>query len=243
MLAHEAVDAGYDGIEHINMLFLNFFATHDTDTRDTTRFTLVGEKAAELNLKGEGMRAFTKQLLAHKTVIDPTVNAFEDLLVGEQGKIIPGLEGMVTRLPVQAQREYLLGGLPIDPEKHARYVKAYDKLLAMVKALYDSKVRLVIGTDALAGLMYHHELALFARAGVPNAAILRMATIDAARYLGADKKWGTIAPGKAADLVVVDGDPLANIADVAFTVTAMRGGVTYDTNALYHAVGVEPAKR
>ena len=35
MLANEAVRAGYDGIEHINMLFLNFFATHDTDTRDT----------------------------------------------------------------------------------------------------------------------------------------------------------------------------------------------------------------
>ncbi len=44
MLANEAVRAGYDGIEHINMLFLNFFATHETDTRDTTRFTLVGDK-------------------------------------------------------------------------------------------------------------------------------------------------------------------------------------------------------
>ena len=49
MLAHEAIDAGYDGIEHINMLFLNFLATHDTDTRDTTRFTLVGDHAAELD--------------------------------------------------------------------------------------------------------------------------------------------------------------------------------------------------
>src|SRR5262249_39251208 len=34
MLANEAVQAGYDGIEHLNMLFLNFFATHQTDTRD-----------------------------------------------------------------------------------------------------------------------------------------------------------------------------------------------------------------
>jgi imidazolonepropionase-like amidohydrolase len=243
MLAHEAVDAGYDGIEHINMLFLNFFATHDTDTRDTTRFTLVGEKAADFNLKGEGVRGFVKQLLAHNTVIDPTVNAFEDLLVGEQGKIIPGLEGMVTRLPVQAQRDYLLGGLPIDAERHARYVKSYDKMLAMVKVLFDAKVRLVIGTDALAGLMYHHELALFARAGVPNAAILRMATIDAARYLGGDKKWGSIAPGKVADLVVVDGDPLAKIDDIGRTVTTMRAGISYDTTALYQSVGVEPVKR
>jgi imidazolonepropionase-like amidohydrolase len=184
MLANEAVRAGYDGIEHVNMLFLNFFATHDTDTRDTTRFTLVGEKAPDFNLKGEKMREFVKLLLEKKTVIDPTVNAFEDLLVAEQGKLVPGIETSVARLPVQPQRQYLLGGLPVDPEKHARYTTAFDKLLAMVKALYDAKVRLVIGTDALAGLWYHHELALFSRAGVPNAAILRMATLDPARYLG-----------------------------------------------------------
>src|SRR5262249_56497645 len=53
MLANEAVRAGYDGIEHINMLFLNFFANHDTDTRTTQRFTLVGEKAAGFDLGSE----------------------------------------------------------------------------------------------------------------------------------------------------------------------------------------------
>lgn len=240
MLANEAVRAGYDGIEHINMLFLNFFATHDTDTRDTTRFTLVGDRAADLDLKSPAVRDFLQLLVAHKTVIDPTDNAFEDLLVGEQGKVIPGLEAMVARLPVQTQRGFLLGGLPIDAAKHARYKASYDKLLAMTRALYDAKVRLVIGTDAMAGLMYHHELALFARAGIPNAAILRMATLDPARYLGHDKKVGSVAAGKLADLVVIDGDPLARIDDVGHTVSTMRAGVVFAAAALYAAVGIEP---
>ena len=241
MLANEAVRAGYDGIEHINMLFLNFFATHDTDTRDTTRFTLVGEKAQDFDLKSAPVKDFIKLLLDHKTIIDPTVNAFEDLLVGEQGKIIPGLEAMVARLPVQTQRGYLTGGLPLDAAKHARYLAAFDKMLAMIKTLYDAKVRLVVGTDAMAGLMLHHELALFARAGVPNAAILQMATIDPARYLGRDKTAGTIAPGKLADLVVIDGDPLARISDVGRTVSTMRGGVVFATTPIYTALGIEPA--
>ncbi len=240
MLANEAVRAGYDGIEHINMLFLNFFATHDTDTRDTTRFSLVGDKAADFDLNGKPMRDFIQLLLQHKTVIDPTADAFEDLLVSEQGKILPGLEVEADRLPVQARRGQLTGGLPIDADKHKRYVASYDKLLAMIKTLYDAKVRLVLGTDALPGLWYEHEIALFARAGVPNAAILRMATIDPARYMGHDKQTGSIKVGKTADLVVIDGDPLAKIDDIKRTVSTMRGGVVYQAAPVYAAVGVAP---
>jgi hypothetical protein len=240
MLAHEAVRAGYDGIEHLNMLFLNFLATHDTDTRDTTRFTLVGDRAADVDLTSPAVRDFIQLLIDHKTVIDPTNNAFEYLLVAEQGKIIPGREAAIARLPVQAQRAYLLGSLPLDGAKHARYAASFDKMLAMTKALYDAKVRLVIGTDALAGLSFHHELALFARAGIPTAAILRMATLDAARYLGRDKTTGSIAAGKRADLVVIDGDPLARITDIGRTVTTMRAGVVFATAPLYATVGVEP---
>jgi hypothetical protein len=43
------------------------------------------------------VRDFIKLLLAHHTIIDPTCDAFEDLLVGEQGKIVPGLAAMVAR--------------------------------------------------------------------------------------------------------------------------------------------------
>ncbi len=240
MLAHEAVRAGYDGIEHINMLFLNFFATHETDTRDTTRFTLVGDKAADFDLGSKAVRDFIKLLVQRKVVIDPTNNAFEDLLVAEQGKIVVGLEAMTARLPVQTRRFYLMGGLPLDDEKRVRYKASFDKLLVMTKVLYEAKVRLVIGTDALAGLMYHHELSLYARANIPNAAILRMATIDPARYLGLDERQGSIAVGKVADLVVVDGDPLAKMSDIGKVVSTMRGGVVFSSEELFRTVGVAP---
>jgi hypothetical protein len=237
MLASEAVKAGYDGVEHVNMLFLNFFATHDTDTRDTTRFTLVGERAAAFDLSAKPARDFFALLREHRTVIDPTIDAFEDLLVGEQGKIIPGLEALAARVPVQTARGFLVGGLP-HAGKEDTYRASFEKLLAMVKALHDAGVPLVVGTDAMAGLMFHHELALYARAGLRNADILRMATLDAARALRMEKKTGSIAPGKAADLIVVDGDPLARIADASQVVSTMRGGVTFEAAAVYATVGV-----
>lgn len=241
MLANEAVKAGYDGVEHINMLFLNFLATHDTDTRDTTRFTLVGDRASEVAMDGKPVAELLALFLANKTVIDPTVGAFEDLMVGEPGKILPGTEELVARLPILVQRLFLTNGLPISAEKHATYRASFEQMLALVKTMWMAKVHLVLGTDSLiAGLALHHEMALFVRAGIPTKDVLRMATLDAARGMRMEKKVGSIAVGKRADLVVVDGDPLADIAQIRKTVFTMRAGVLYKTDALYAAVGVKP---
>ncbi len=238
VLANEAVRAGYDGIEHINMLFLNFFATHDTDTRDTTRFTLVGDRAAELDLDSAPVREFLALLKEHHTVIDPTADAFEDLFVAVPGKLTPGLEAMIARMPVNVQRGFLGGGLPLSGDKHALYLKSWAKMLAMIKLVHDQGILEVAGTDAIAGLMLHHELALFIQAGISPADALKMATIDAARALGIEATVGTIEPGKLADLVVIDGDPIARIDDITHVVTTIKGGVRFESAPLYETVGV-----
>lgn len=239
MLANEAVRAGYDGIEHINMLFLNFFADHDTDTRTTTRFTLVGDKAAAFDLKSKPATEFFALLKTKKTVIDPTLVAFEDLFLGEQGKITPSVASLVARLPVQTQREYLLGGLPLEGKREL-YRASFEKLLAMVKTLHEQKVTLVVGTDTLPGLALHHELALYVRAGISPADTLRLATLEAARSVKLDATSGSIAEGKAADIVVIDGDPLARIDDIGKVVSTMRGGIVYPSAKLLESVGVLP---
>jgi hypothetical protein len=243
MLAHEAVRGGYDGIEHANMLFLNFFADHETDTRTTKRFTLVGEKAASFDLGSKPVTDFIAMLKEKRIVIDPTLGAFEGLLVGEQGKIIPGLENVVNRLPIQAQRGFLTGGLPLDADKVKTYRASFDKMLEMVKRLYAAKVPVVAGTDHLAGLMLHHELALLVRAGLSPADVIRADTIDAARAMKLDKKSGSIAKGKVADLVIVDGDPLARIEDLGVIVSTVRGGVVFPSAPLYEAAGVRPSSK
>jgi hypothetical protein len=239
MLAHEAVTAGYDGIEHINMLFLNFFATKETDTRDTTRFTLVGDNAGKLDLASKPVKDFFAQLKKKNIVIDPTLSAFEDLFAGVPGKITPGMEATVARLPVQTARMFLLGGLPLTGDRPALFRTAWDKIFAMVKALHVAKIPLVLGTDHIGGIMFHHEMVLFTRAGISNADVLELSTIGAARAMKQDAKIGSIAKGKRADLVIVDGDPLANIEDIYKTVATMRGGVVYPSAPLYEAVNVK----
>jgi hypothetical protein len=241
MLAHEAIDAGYDGIEHINMLFLNFLATHDTDTRDTTRFTLVGDHAAELDLDGKPVRDFIAQLLKHHTIIDPTLGAFEDLYIGVPGELLPDFKDELLRLPLQLQRQYLQAELPLTPDKHALYARAWAKIEAFVKELWQAKVTLVAGTDSgITGIALQHELALLVQCGIPAADVLRMATLDSARAMKQDKVFGTVAAGKRADLVVIDGDPLADITAVRKVVSTMRGGVLYEAPPLLAALSVKP---
>ena len=238
VLANEAVKAGYDGIEHVNMLFLNFLADHDTDTRTPLRFSLVGDKAADFDFDAKATKDFFALLRQHHTVIDPTMDAFEGLFLAQQGKVIPGTEWLVARLPVQVQRGFLTGGLPMEG-KTEQYARSWDKIMHMVKALQDATVTTVVGTDDLAGLMLDHELDLFVKAGLTPADALRDATIVPARAMKLDRKTGTVAKGMMADLAVIDGDPLANIADVRKVVTTVRAGVAYPSKDLFATVGVK----
>jgi hypothetical protein len=237
MLANEAVKAGYDGIEHANMLFLNFLADHDTDTRTPLRFSIVGDKAADFDLKSKPAQDFFALLRDRHVVVDPTVATFESTFVARLGKITPGTEWIVQRLPVQVQRVALRGGIP-NEGKEELYKRSYDKMVALVRALHDAKVTVVTGTDDLAGFTLDHELELFVRGGLTPADALRDATIVPARAMKRDGKTGTVAAGKAADLAIVDGDPLANIADAHKVVTTVRGGVVYPSKELFEAVGV-----
>ncbi len=240
MLAHEAIEAGYDGVEHINQVMLNFLATHETDTRDITRFTLVGDGAADLDLTGKPVREFIAMLAAKHIIIDPTLVAFDGMYNGVAGKLTPGWEPLAGRLPVQVARGFLSDGLPVSAARRAKFAKSWTTMLAMVKAMWDAKVTLVAGVDGIGGLGLHHELELLVHAGIPAASVLQLATIGSARAMRMDKVFGTVAVGKRADLVVLAGDPLADISSVRAVVSTMRSGVVFPPAALFAAVSVKP---
>lgn len=86
--------------------------------------------------------------------------------------------------------------------------------------------------------MLHRELSLYARAGIPNGDILRIASLEAAKVMKQEKKTGSIAVGKAADFFLVEGDPLSKIDDLTKVRTTVRGGVRFESSELYPTVGV-----
>jgi hypothetical protein len=240
MLAADAVNAGYDEIQHVNMLFLNFFADRNTDTRTPLRFSLVADKAPDFDLGSKPVKDFFKLLLAKKTVVDPTVSVFESLFVARQGKLPPSFVPVVERFPVQVQRWFKSGGLIVPEGKDQHYVRAFDKALQMVKAVHDAKIPIVAGTDMVPGLFLHHELQAYARAGIPSADVLELATLGSARVMKRDKTQGSIARGKVADFFLVEGDPLADLSQLRKVTTTVRAGTLHDAAELNRAMGVRP---
>ena len=121
-----------------------------------------------------------------------------------------------------------------------RWRASFDKLVAMVGLLHERGVRLVAGTDTLAGFGLHRELELYVQAGLSPAEVLRLATLGAAEITGRSDRLGSLEPGMLADLIVVDGDPVADISALRNVELTVKDGVLFRTEALYEALGVLP---
>jgi imidazolonepropionase-like amidohydrolase len=240
MNAEQAVAAGFDEIQHANFLFLNFLAGPKDDTRTPLRFTLVAERAAGFDLDSAPVRKFLDLLVARKTVLDPTLAVFEGMFNSDPGELDPMLAPYAGRLPAQVERGGRVGGLPAKGDERARFRASHAAMGKLVQMAWKRGVRIVAGTDNVAGLTLQRELELYVAAGIPAADVLALATIGSAQVMGMERKTGSIAVGKQADMVLVDGDPVRDMADIRKTELVVCRGLVYDPDALLSAVGMRP---
>jgi hypothetical protein len=130
--AQDVIDAGFDEIQHINQLLLNFFVTDTTDTRTLERFYLVAEKTDGLDLDSAPVQDFIASLVEHDVVIDPTLATFE-FLHQRDGEMSPIVAGFADHLPPDIQRSRRAGEMDIpDDETGARYKRSFAKLVDFV---------------------------------------------------------------------------------------------------------------
>ena len=241
MHADQAIEDGYDEIQHINMLALNFMS--DTlDTRTPLRFSMIGEQIHTIDLEGVEFLKFVKLLKERNIVIDPTVSFFEGMLGTKAGEPDPQFAEILDRLPIQVKREFYNVGLPIPVGKEKQYKDSFDRLLEMIRVLYENDVTIVPGTDALLGFGLHKELENYVKAGIPTSEVLRMATIISAQVTGHADQLGSIEIGKLADVILVDGNPLENISDIRRVELTIKNGNIYDARTMYKAIGTKHFK-
>ena len=109
----------------------------------------------------------------------------------------------------------------------------FDLGLELTREAHRAGVPILVGTDtAIGGFRYHDELAHLVDAGLSPADVLRSATIEAARYAGAQDRFGTVEVGKAADLVLLEANPLDDIANVRRIRAVLLAGRLYDRGGM-----------
>jgi hypothetical protein len=242
MDATQAINQGYNEIQHINMVFLNFLS--DTiDTRSPLRFTMPAIYGADLDLKSDKYVDFVELLKAKDILIDPTVSIFENMFVSRKGEPSPTYNKIINRLPLMNQRDFYAGGLPKADEKTAiLYNESFNKMLDVINDLFNQGVEIVPGTDGLPGFLYHRELELYVKAGISSAEVLKLATIKSAKITGVSELYGSIEVGKKADLILIDGNPLENISDIRNVEWTMKEGNLFYAQELYNSMGIKHFK-
>ena len=240
----EAVRSGYDEITHINFIMMQAMPQHIVDKANTAaRLEGPAKYGKDVDLDSPEMRAFYKELAERGTYIDPTVVVWEGTLTSDGSAISPAYAPYAPISPPSVARGWKIGGYPLfDGLTREDFKASFAKMVGVVGRLHKAGVRIVAGTDGY-GLELVRELELYLAAGLTNEEALQTATIIPARMTGMDGQFGSIAPGKTASLILIDGDASKDMAALRRVSTVFLDGYRMSADELRKASGFSGAPK
>jgi hypothetical protein len=231
----EAVDLGIDGLEH------GFFTNteYDPDKKPDECPTDNQQYLKRMDIRGEQVQATVRHMIANGVALTSTLAVYELYVPGR-----PPLEDRVLKaIAPEARDEYLAQRKEIAAAaKESVMADVFPRAQAFEHAFYEAGGLLAAGVDptgnggALPGFGDQRNYELLLEAEFTPSEALQIMTLNGAKVLGVDKDLGSIAPGKIADLVLIEGDPVARHADIRNVVTVFKDGVGYDSKKLIDSV-------
>jgi hypothetical protein len=235
----DAVRAGYDEVTHIYFILMQAMPQDVVDKSNTAaRLEGPARYGKDVDLDAPEMKAFYAELSRRKTIVDPTLTVCEPLMTSDGSAISPEYAPFADIAPPSVARGWKIGGYPLS-EGLTRddYRRSFAKMVELVGKLHQAGIRIVAGTDG-SGLELVRELELYQQAGLSNAEALQTATIIPARMTGMADRTGSIAPGKTADIILVDGDVSQELANLRHVDTVFLDGYRLSGEALRQASGL-----
>jgi imidazolonepropionase-like amidohydrolase len=183
---------------------------------------------------GADLGPVSPQPLGQRIVVIPMLASFNGTLSAESLKQDAALQALPPRWREALQRRAHAAAWP----GAARATAAAEVRRQLVRSFIAAGARVATGVDVAStgynvpGAGVHRELALLVSAGLSNADVIRAATVNCAELVGSASTLGQIRAGFKADLIAVDGDPLAKIADLQRITLIVRGGEVLDRDQL-----------
>ena len=232
----EAADLGIDNLEH------GFFAATDfvTDKQPDVcpDDAAVQASLAALDPASPEVQALIRHLVDRGVVLTSTLTIIETLTTGRPMAPEGALELLTP--PVRAQYEQVYPLLQQRTDDASRNLLG--NMMRLERAFADAGGTLVAGTDptgyggVIPGFSSRRQLQLMLEAGFDFETVVRIASLDGARFLGRDAEVGSIEPGKRADLILIDGDPSADPAALDRFQYVFKSGVGYDPAVIFRGL-------
>jgi enamidase len=230
----EAADLGIDNLEHGFFPATDFVADKQPDVCPGQAR---GQQAiAALDENGAPFTALVKKLVDRRVALTSTLTVFETLTRGRP--LPPGLDVLTPQLKESFQRAYERA----QQNQQSVYAALFPKAMRMERAFARAGGLLIAGTDptgaggVVPGYSDQRQVELLVDEGFTPVDAISIATLNGAKFMGRDARIGSIARGKQADLVVLDGNPAAAISDIRKVETVFRNGVGYDSEKLIASV-------
>ncbi len=234
----EAASLGMDNLEHGFMASTDFAAGKKENEPPAAGSSY--KALSELDIQSDSVKQFIQFLIDKKMSITSSLAVFEGATTTQPQ---PNQEAINAMSP--DTRDFYLQRLTTT--KSVKGPTVYDKAFAnatkMEKMFYDMGGLLSVGTDptgnggTIAGYGNWRAIELLVEAdGFTPLEAIKIATQNGSIALGFDKTIGTIEVGKAADVLVIDGDPSKNISDIRKVQYVFKNGVGYNSKKLFESV-------
>jgi imidazolonepropionase-like amidohydrolase len=241
----EAAELGIDDLEHGLVVDTEFFSEKKPDQCPNPTKAVV--HLTSMEVAGLAIQQTIRTLVEKKVAVTSTLPVFEMFVPGRPATPQRLLDAMsenarVSFLTSRARlddsaRNQQRYGRPDSP-----WTKAFRMEMEFERSFAQAGGLLIAGVDptgnggALPGFGDQRQVELLVEAGFTPLEAIKICTGNGAQFLGIADQVGSIVPGKAADLIVVKGDPGKNIADIENVEIVFKDGVGYDPEKLIQSV-------
>lgn len=229
----EAAELGIDNLEH------SFMASTDFVVNKQENECVFGEKTLrELNENDPKLIELMQFLINKNVTLTYTPNVFEPFTDRE---VIPG-GGDVALAPYLLEQMQTIYNQSINSGRDSLALISFKKEMKRVMKFHSIGGKITVGTDptgsgkTIAGYSNQRLIELLIETGFGIEEAIKLATLNGAEYLGIENETGTIEVGKAADLILINGDLSKDVSNIRKMEIIFKDGIGFDSKKIFDSV-------